>query len=457
MTATNGVPGQPSLDPANFEPHNVITTDVCVVGGGCSGTYTAIRLQDHGKNVVVIEKRGNLGGHASTYTDPDTGTTLDIGVIVFGHLEEVKNYFARFDIPLKTVPTSLGPPNYVDFKTGQTVDFKPPDQAAVGAAFQRYMAELLKYPKLQDGFGLEYPVPEDLLLPFGEFVTKHSLEALVTTVFAICQGYCSLLELSTLYVFKYFNAVLLNTLSRGFLMTERNNVSELYQQAAIKLGDAVLLNSSVVAMDRSSTSGPVRVLVQTPSGRKLITAKKIVSTIPHKIGYLNGFDLSSNERALFTQFFHSAFYTGVLRNTGLPTNASIHAVGPDKAHSVPDLPGIYALNPNSESGLFQVYYGSPRELPVDEVKADIIESVQRVQRARNITSKSVPDFPVFENHTPFNMMVSNKAIQDGFYEKLYELQGQRHTFYNGASFHTQDSSVLWQFTEQLLPRILAQL
>lgn len=33
------------------------------------------------------------------------------------------------------------------------------------------------------------------------------------TVFAICQGYSSLLELSHLYVFDYFNAVLLHTLS----------------------------------------------------------------------------------------------------------------------------------------------------------------------------------------------------------------------------------------------------
>ena len=124
------------------------------------------------KASCVIEKRHTLEGHASTYTDPDTGTTLDIKVIVFGHLEEVRNYFAHFDIPLKMVPTSLGAPDYVDFSTGETVAFNPPDQAAVGAAFQRYIAEILKYPKLQDGFEMVYPIPEDLLLPFGGFVKK---------------------------------------------------------------------------------------------------------------------------------------------------------------------------------------------------------------------------------------------------------------------------------------------
>jgi len=41
-----------------------IHRDVCILGGGSSGTYAAIRLsQDLGKSVVVIEKAGRLGGH----------------------------------------------------------------------------------------------------------------------------------------------------------------------------------------------------------------------------------------------------------------------------------------------------------------------------------------------------------------------------------------------------------
>ncbi|KAL9636721.1 MAG: hypothetical protein Q9204_002145 [Flavoplaca sp. TL-2023a] len=440
------------LDPANFSPEDVITRDVCVIGGGCSGAYNALRLQDFGKSVVVVEKRGKLGGHASTYTDSDTGGTIDVGVIIFAHLEEVKNLFHRFDIPLKTVPTTLGAPVYIDFATGQTIDLTPPDQAAVGAAFQRYSDQLSKYPKIQAGFDLDYPIPEDLLLPFGDFVKKYSLDALVMTVFAICQGYSSLLELSTLYVFKYFNAVLLNTLSRGFLTTERSNVGELYEKVAKKLADHVLLDSSVIAMNRSVASGPARLLLKTPSGCKLVLARKVVSTIPHLTKNLDGFDLSIDERSLFEQFVHSAFYAGVLRNTHLPAGAPIHAVGPGQPHGVPELPGVYAINPSSVSGLLQVYYGSPYELMEDRVKADILTSIQRIQDARGISATSAPEFVAFENHTPFNMMVSKDAIQSGFYDKLYKLQGQRHTFYNGASFHTQDSSLLWQFTEQILPK-----
>ncbi|KAL8941730.1 MAG: hypothetical protein Q9211_001706 [Gyalolechia sp. 1 TL-2023] len=454
---SDGVTKDPRLDPANFLPEDVITRDVCVVGGGSSGTYTAIRLQDFGKSVVVVEKQKELGGHAATYRDPDTGGTIDITVISFGHLDEVKKHFQRFDVPLKPFLIAPRPPDYVDFATGETINFTAPDQAAVGAAFQRYSAELSKYPKLQYGFYLDYPVPEDLLLPFGDFVRKYSLEALVLTMFGFGQGYSPLLELSTLYIFKFFNARFLDSLSRGFLTTERSNVGELYEKAAQKLGGDVLFNSSVMAMDRSAASGPVRLLLETPSGRKLVLARKVVSTIPPLTNNLQGYDLSREERFLFKQFFNNAYSAGVLRNTQLPADAGFQSAEPDKPYGVPELPGIYFLGPSPVNGLFQVYYGSPYKLTADRVKADILTSIKRIQHARGINATSPPQFVAFEDHTPFNLMVSNEDIQGGFYDRLNKLQGQRNTFYNGAAFQSHDSSVLWQSTERLLPKILESL
>src|SRR5262245_48490185 len=50
-----------------------IHRDVCVIGGGSAGTYTAVRLRDLGKSVVVVERSGRLGGHCETFYDPVTG------------------------------------------------------------------------------------------------------------------------------------------------------------------------------------------------------------------------------------------------------------------------------------------------------------------------------------------------------------------------------------------------
>ena len=104
-----------------------------------------------------------------------------------------------------------------------------------------------------------------------------------------------------------------------------------------------------------------------------------------------------------------------------------------------------------------MYYGSPRPLPDEVVKADIVATIQRYQKANGLPVTN-PEFVKFVNHAPFNLMVSNDAIRDGFYKKVFALQGQRNTFYNGIAWHTQDSSLLWKFTDDyIIPILLASL
>lgn len=78
-------------------------------------------------------------------------------------------------------------------------------------------------------------------------------------------------------------------------------------------------------------------------------------------------------------------------------------------------------------------------------------------RTAGTLNTTTPEFAAYESHTPFELTVPKEAIAGGFYKDLYALQGQRHTWYTGAAFHTHDSSLLWQFTEGLIPDILAGL
>jgi len=69
--------------------------------------------------------------------------------------------------------------------------------------------------------------------------------------------------------------------------------------------------------------------------------------------------------------------------------------------------------------------------------------------------ESDPELAAHPSYTPFELPVPTDAISAGFYAELKDLQGQRHTFYTGAAFHTHDSSLPWRFTESLLPNITA--
>lgn len=449
------------LDPNNYSEEDIIDRDVVIVGGGSSGIYTAVRLTDYNKSVVVVEKQNHLGGHAETYTDPATNKSIDIGVIVFDRLKVVYDYFARFNVPLMNYSTqgSAASLQNIDFSTGQVQPFKAPSQQAVLDALDAYTQQLEKYPSLEASFNLSYPIAPDILLPFGEFVDKFNLSAMMyPLIYATNQGYAPLANLTTLYMLKYLEREEVGNLkASSFLTTTHHNISELYARAGAYLGGPnVLLNTNITAMSRSSS--PISVAVQTPQGHKLIRAQKLVAALPPSLSTLTNanFDLSEDETALFAQFFANGYYTGLLRGTGFPANTSLLSIDPTQKYSIPQLPGIYALRRVAGTDLTSVYYGSSTVLSNEEVQADILATIKRLQEVRGLDpGENVPEWVIFSSHAPFNLQVSAEAIQDRFYERLFALQGERGTYWNGAAWQSQDSSVIWEFTEnEVLPKIL---
>ncbi|KAI1111250.1 FAD/NAD(P)-binding domain-containing protein [Nemania sp. NC0429] len=428
----------------DFSPSDVIERDVVIIGGGSSGTYSAVRLRDHGKSVIVVEKKGHLGGHAETWINPLTNYTIDGGLL------------SRFNVSLISLPSVEVGPKYVDFSTGMVLDIQPDDRDAFAAALKLYAIQLNRYPELQRSFNLTYPVQTDLLLSFQDFVVKYKLEKLAFNTFITNQGYTPILDISMLYIFKYLNADQLLGYNTSPLTTERHNIQELYAKATDLLSPDVLLNSEIIAMERPYTNQQrVRVTVKTPDGIKLIIAKKMLSTPPPLLTLLKGYDLSEKETGLFKRFFANGYYSAILNNTGL--NMSLNAGDSAKPFYVPALPGPYTMTLNQ--GLTQVYYGSPHVLSENEVKADILNRLRLVQQAQGLEDGTAqPEWLAFYNHAPFNLMVSDEDIRSGFYKRLFDLQGERNTFYNGAAWHTQDSSALWQFTDDyILPLLLEAL
>jgi hypothetical protein len=218
--------------------------------------------------------------------------------------------------------------------------------------------------------------------------------------------------------------------------------------------DKVWLNSKVTKTDRSFTDH-VEVTVKTPSGSKVIKACKLLMSIPPKLHNLVGFDLDGTEHSLFSQFINTAYYTGLIRNTGLPENMTYTNVDVTAPYSLPDLPGLYALSATAVPGLLDIKYGSRTALSNDAVKADIIKTIRRLRESLGIQTNDEPEFAAYDNHTPFRLTVSPEAVKAGFYNKLNALQGHLHTFWTGAAFDAHDSSLLWNFTETLLPQITA--
>lgn len=433
---------------------NSTKVDVLIIGGGASGTYAAVRLQDSGKSVILVEEKSLLGGHTNTYVDPQTNIPIDYGVIVFHNMTVVRNYFNRLNIPFEISP--IGSPEnntYVNLNEGEVIaNFVPSNPINALAA---YGAQVARYPGLNAGFYLPDPVPDDLVMPFGEFVQKYNLGDAVQVIADYAEGHGDVLKQMTLNIFMVHGLQSLQSMQTGFLVTANHDDYQIYANALQVLGtDKVLLNSKVAKTNRSFADH-VEVTVQTPSGSKVIKARKLLISIPPKLHNLVGFDLDGTENSLFSQFNNTAYYTGLIRNTGLPENMTYTNVDVTAPYSLPDLPGLYAISATAVPGLLDVKYGSQTALPNDAVKADIINTIIRLRESLGIQTNDEPEFAAYDSHTPFRLTVSPEAVTGGFYNQLNSLQGHLHTFWTGAAFDAHDSSLLWNFTETLLPQIIA--
>ena len=68
---------------------------VVVIGGGFAGLAAAIALQEHRHEVTLLERRGVLGGRATSFPDTVTGEDVDNGT----HLM-IAAYTATLDLVL---------------------------------------------------------------------------------------------------------------------------------------------------------------------------------------------------------------------------------------------------------------------------------------------------------------------------------------------------------------------
>ncbi|KAE8162798.1 hypothetical protein BDV40DRAFT_288230 [Aspergillus tamarii] len=437
----------PELDLSRFQDQNIITRDVCIIGGGSAGIYAAIRLREMNQSVVVVEKDDHLGGHVNTYDDPATNTAVDYGVLYYENLPLVRDYFDHFNIQLEKVSIleQNSTQRRVDLRTGSPVG---PAEGNMLVALAAYSAQLLKYPYLNTGFNLPYPVPPDLLLPFGVFVKKYNLEGAVDIIAMFNQGAGDILQQTTLYMMKYFSLDVIQSALGGFLVPVSHNNSELYGAAQEELGEDVLLNSIVTYTHRNDEREFAYAVVETPSGAKVIRARKLIIAIPPKLDMLKGMDLDEIERALFGQLNNTCYYTALARIPGLPENMQIVNRAVDTLYQQPPQPAVYVINTTKAPRLFAILYGSKDHMTEAEVKSNMTRSVMQLRNAG--IPVEPPEFVQYSDHSPFLLTVPPDAIRSGFYRHLNDLQGHRKTYYMSATFNSHDSAQIWSFIESLL-------
>ncbi|KAM7201742.1 hypothetical protein V8F20_004703 [Naviculisporaceae sp. PSN 640] len=468
-----------TLDSGIFRFFDTIQRDVVIVGGGAAGSHAAVRLrEDEGKSVVLIEKEAILGGHVDTYYDPKAnGAVREYGVQCFFPYEDAMDFIDRFNL---TVAPGLGPrgtttPKYVDFKTGKELNgYVPPDFGAqIGGIVEFYNILVNKgYDKMVEPGFWNLPtgpnIPEDLLLPIGQFAAKYNVTAALPRMYESTGGGPAsskenFLDVMTLTFLQSFSPSWMKVFFTdiGYYHIQGGN-QQLYDRIATLLGNDVLTNTVVLASERTSTG--VTLLVSGLKGTKIIKAKKLLLAIPPTRENLVPFDLNAEETALFSKPKYGRYGTAIVSHPSLPKGTDLMNM-PSTAVADPwspflELPHILSFSSyGNDTDLFSIgTSGNPYLLYGQLASTGVAQvALQKMASQGTIPSLGGKLLKVVEwsDHGPGGYAVSAEEMRNGWMDKMYGLQGKRSTWFTGNAIAIDFTTQLWKMNDEVIRRMIA--
>ncbi|KAG6017754.1 hypothetical protein E4U54_003940 [Claviceps lovelessii] len=460
MASCSASPAEDAAAAPQDQNQNTMVRDVVILGGGSTGMYAAVQLTKQGHSVALVEKEKMLGGHAETLYLPNDAGHIDYGVEGYFNNQLTRDLFRLLNVDHEPLLPASFSTKHVNFRTGGTVASNSNILGILSGALI-YRAAIQKYDYLATGaYYLPDPVPDELLRPFREFVEKYHLHGALSAVFTFAENVGDLLETPLLYVIQNFGIPQINALLEGGYIRPRNGTQELFRKAAAYIGeDSNILYSSTVSRavrsDDAATATrdglPVQLTVTNALSGKTTTirAKKLLVTYPPTLDSMKSFTLRPQESSLFAKWDTKAYYAAAITNTGLP-DVNIANVDPaNQPGSLPLPPFQWQLEYSGVPGYFMTKIVGSANFTAQDAQNLIRDDLRRMRDAGTFPTTD-PEIAAFASHSPETLVVPVQEVRDGFYKKLYALQGLQNTYYTGYTFCTDYSSVLWNYTASVL-------
>lgn len=380
-------------------------------------------------------------------------------------------FITRFNLTLVPglAPRGNTTTRYVDFSTGLPSAYTGPNSSLQQAATLNFYNALISnnYTSLiEPGFWNLPPgpeIPEDLLLPIGAFAQKYNATAALSRIWSAVGGGVgsrgNFTSQLTLTVLQSFSPAWIKVYLGSPIYHIQDGNQRLYNAIAAMLGNDVLLTSTVTASSRNATG--VELLVSTPSGMKLIIAKKLLLAIPPTRETLIPFDLNANETQHFSRPQYGRYHTALISHPSLPRGVELTNVPPSSnvtEEPVLETPYILSLssygNDSSLSGLGTS--GNPYASYTPGAGAALAErNLQAMADAGTVHDLGGKSMEIVEwsDHQAGGYGVSAQEMRGGWMERMYSLQGVRSTWFTGNAIAVDFSTVLWGFNDDLLERM----
>lgn len=374
-------------------------------------------------------------------------------------------FFDRFDVEL--VDPDLGDyldlllaTKNVDFSTGEPVDvdYGPVDLLGIPLGLAGYTALAVKYqPWFENGYFQTGDVPEDLLLPFGDFLAKYDIEGALGILRNLL-WLSDALATPTWHVMAVVGqpqiaAFGLGLVGPSFKWPGTGSSETLFDNVLTYMADDVLLQSTVFSSTRAD-NGTVLV-VNTPEGQKVVKAKKVLFAATPSPDNTDPWDLDETESDLFSKFSWETLYVGVVNGTSLPSDLPGIRNAPDDPEGLYLPTGSFcdAFDRSGDRDLFATRVIGTANLTTEGAQELIADSFTTIDEAGTYDVGS-PNLVAMKSHGLTVPKVSSDELKAGFFNKLYALQGRRGTYWTGLTWAPDYTPILWDFTEKLLPQIV---
>ena len=232
---------------------------VTVIGGGVAGMSAACALADQGFSVRLVERRGYLGGRASSYLHPGVGEVIDnCQHVLFGCCTNLQSFYQRIGVEDRIHWTSamtmiepggrqskLGPswlpaPLHGLPRLMAAQAFSLQDKLALGRAFRAMMK----------------PIPHDSTESLGDWLRRHrqtpgALDRFWRLVLASALN-AEIDQIGLPYAAKVIRELFMNSALAGSMGMSKLPLSELYRPVTSYLearGGEVLFNTNVEGAD----------------------------------------------------------------------------------------------------------------------------------------------------------------------------------------------------------------
>jgi hypothetical protein len=398
-----------------------------------------------------------------------TGATYDYGVQTFLNVSKATDFFTRFNIPIGSGSSPLAlTTEYIDFNTGKTVEFVPPTFDKQIAAIAKLFEIIAPWESMLRPGYWNFPkpsdIPADLLIPFGEFLTKHGLEDGAPIIYVSTGlGVGNMSDVTTMFALQSFGWDMARGLTgqMGLFTPTSGGNQVLYDAVAEDLGDDVLYTSTVINSQRTDSGVFLTVRNQKTDKITIIIARRLLVAIEPTDDNVKSLDLSRFERDTLAKFTYSNEFTGLVDNAVFNSSYTYSnlpsAAAPDHTLVFQAEPMVASFEYTGLEHLFRVMVIGNTTSTADEAKALAQKSFDTLVESGHLSKSGESEklsWAAFSTHGAMHARVTVDQVKSGLFQDLYKLQGARSTWWTGGAFSANFQTQLWEFDEGLIPKTM---